>query len=213
MTTSLPYSHLGEALATDYFQVRDQFTDEQWEHFLATRRFVDDEVLPVIADYWDRAEFPFPLVDKMAKLDIIGGGIEGYGCPAMSPLAAGLVAMEISRGDGSLGAFLAIQSGLVMKAIHLLGSDEQRQRWLPGLARLHAFGAFGLTEPLHGSDSVALEATARRDRDEYVISGRKRWIGNASFADVTVVWARDSADARSRASSSKRAPPASGPRS
>ena len=102
--------------------------------------------------------------------------------------------MEINRGDGSLGAFLAIQSGLVMKAIHLLGSEEQRQRWLPRLARLDAFGAFALTEPLHGSDSVALEATARSDRDEYVISGHKRWIGNASFADVTVVWARDSAD-------------------
>jgi Acyl-CoA dehydrogenase, middle domain/Acyl-CoA dehydrogenase, N-terminal domain len=121
--------------------------------------------------------------------------------------------MEINRGDGSLGAFLAIQSGLVMKAIHLLGSDEQRQRWLPRLARLDAFGAFALTEPLHGSDSVALEATARRDRDEYVISGHKRWIGNASFADVTVVWARDSADGQVKGFLVEKGTPGFGPRS
>jgi glutaryl-CoA dehydrogenase len=188
------YPDVGLSRGTDYFLLHQELSADEREYWDRARGFVDHEVLPVIADYWDRAEFPFPLVDKMATLDIVGDGIDGYGCPAMSPLAAGLVHMEINRGDGSLGAFLAIQSGLVMKAIHLLGSEEQRQRWLPGLARLHAFGAFGLTEPLHGSDSVALEATARRDRDEYVISGHKRWIGNASFADVTVVWARDSDD-------------------
>jgi len=192
------YPDVGLSRGTDYFLLHQEISADEREHWNRARSFVDDEVLPVIADYWDRAEFPFPLVEKMAKLDIIGGGIEGYGCPAMSPLAAGLVHMEINRGDGSLGAFLVIQSGLVMKAIHLLGSDEQRQRWLPRLARLDAFGAFALTEPRHGSDSVALEATARRDRDEYVISGHKRWIGNASFADVTVVWARDSDDGQVR---------------
>ena len=112
----------------------------------------------------------------------------------MSPLAAGLVHMEINRGDGSLGAFLAIQSGLVMKAIHLLGSEDQRSRWLPPLARLDAIGAFALTEPLHGSDSVGLDSTAERKGDRWLLNGAKRWIGNASFADVNVVWARDSAD-------------------
>ena len=102
--------------------------------------------------------------------------------------------MELNRGDGSLGAFLAIQSGLVMQAIHLLGSEEQRRRWLPRMAALDAIGAFALTEPLHGSDAVALDSTARRDGDSYVLTGQKRWIGNASFADVVVVWARDAAD-------------------
>ena len=130
----------------------------------------------------------------MAKLGIVGDGIEGYGCPPMSPVAAGLVHKEINRGDGSLGAFLAIQSGLVMKSIDLLGSEEQRQQWLPGLARLDSVGAFALTEPLHGSDSVALEATARQSGNNWVISGSKRWIGNASFADVIIVWARSESD-------------------
>jgi glutaryl-CoA dehydrogenase len=112
----------------------------------------------------------------------------------MSPLARGLVNMELHRGDGSLGTFHAVQSGLAMKAIDMLGSEEQKERWLPRLAKLEAVGAFGLTEPEHGSDSVRLEASARRDGDEWVLDGAKRWIGNASIADVTVVWARDTED-------------------
>ena len=112
----------------------------------------------------------------------------------MSPLARGLVHMEVNRGDGSLGTFLGVQSGLAMKSINLLGSEEQKQRWLPGLARVEQTGAFALTEPDHGSDSVALETRARRDGDECVIDGAKRWIGNGSIADVVVVWARDEAD-------------------
>ena len=192
--TTLPYQHLGAALATDYFLVREQFTDEQWEHFLQTRRFVDDEVLPVINDYWERAELAWPLFQRLGELRLVGDDIEGYGCPGMSALASGLVHMEVNRGDGSLGTFLGVQSGLAMKAIHLLGSDEQRARWLPGMARVELTGAFALTEPNHGSDSVALETRARRDGDEYVLHGAKRWIGNGSVADVVVVWARDDAD-------------------
>jgi glutaryl-CoA dehydrogenase len=191
--TTLPYQHLGAALATDYFLVREQFTDEQWEHFLQTRRFVDDEVLPVINDYWERAELAWPLFQRLGELRLVGDDIEGYECPGMSALASGLVHMEVNRGDGSLGTFLGVQSGLAMKAIHLLGSDEQRARWLPGMARVELTGAFALTEPNHGSDSVALETRARRDGDEYVLHGAKRWIGNGSVADVVVVWARDDA--------------------
>ena len=135
-TQSLPYAHLGEALATDYFQVRDQFTDEQWEHFITTRRFVDEEVLPAINEYWEAAELPWPLMRRIAELGLYGEDIVGYGCPGMSPLARGLVNMEIHRGDGSLGTFLGVQSGLAMKSIALLGSEEQKQRWLPALAWL-----------------------------------------------------------------------------
>ncbi len=112
----------------------------------------------------------------------------------MSSLAWGLVHMEVNRGDGSLGTFLGVQAGLAMRAINLLGSDEQRERWLPAMARVERTGAFALTEPEHGSDSVALETRVRRDGDEYVIDGAKRWIGNGSVADVVVVWARDEAD-------------------
>jgi glutaryl-CoA dehydrogenase len=192
--TTLPYAHLGEALATDYFLVREQFTDEQWERFIATRRFVDQEVLPVINDYWQDAELPWPLMRRLADLELLGEDIQGYGCPGMSPLARGLVNMELHRGDGSLGTFLGVQSGLAMKSIALLGSEEQKERWLPALARLDAVGAFGLTEPGHGSDSVALETSARRDGDGWVLDGAKRWIGNGSIADVVVVWARSEED-------------------
>jgi glutaryl-CoA dehydrogenase len=191
MTDPMPYAHLGEALATDYFMVREQFSDEQWDLFIRTRRFVDQEVLPVINDYWERAELPWPLITRLAELGLVGEDIEGYGCPGMTALASGLVNMELHRGDGSLGTFLGVQSGLAMKAIAMLGSEEQKQRWLAPMARLEQIGAFALTEPTHGSDSVALETSARRAGDAYVIDGAKRWIGNATIAGVVVVWARD----------------------
>ena len=191
---ALPYAHLGDALATDYFHVRDQFDDEQWEHFMATRRFVDREVLPEINGYWEAAELPWPLMHRLAELGLLGEDIRGYGCPGMSPLARGLVNMELHRGDGSLGTFLGVQSGLAMKSIALLGSEEQKQRWLPAMAQLEAIGAFALTEPTHGSDSVALETSARCAGDGWVLEGAKRWIGNGSIADVVVVWARSEED-------------------
>jgi glutaryl-CoA dehydrogenase len=192
--TALPYAHLGDALATDYFHVRDQFTDEQWQHFIATRRFVDDEVLPAINEYWESAQLPWPLMRRIADLGLYGEDIQGFGCPGMSPLARGLVNMELHRGDGSLGTFLGVQSGLAMKSIALLGSEAQKARWLPAMAKLDAVGAFALTEPAHGSDSVALETRARRAGDAWVLDGTKRWIGNGSVADVIVVWARSDAD-------------------
>ena len=191
---AMPYEHLGESLATDYFFVREEFDDEQWAHFIETRRFVDSEVLPVINEYWEAAELPWPLMRRLPELGLLGEDIEGYGCPGMSPLARGLVNMELHRGDGSLGTFLGVQSGLAMKSIAMHGSEEQKERWLPAMADLDAIGAFGLTEPDHGSDSIALETTARRDGDEWVIDGAKRWIGNASIAHVTVIWARDTED-------------------
>jgi glutaryl-CoA dehydrogenase len=197
--TTVPYQHLGAALATDYFFVREQFSDEQWEHFLRTRRFVDDEVLPAINDYWERAELPWPLMRRLVDLDLYGEDIHGHGCPGMSPLARGLVNMELHRGDGSLGTFLGVQSGLAMKSIDLLGSEAQKERWLPAMARLEAIGAFALTEPEHGSDSVALETSARREGDSWVLDGAKRWIGNGSIADVVVVWARSDEDGQVKA--------------
>jgi glutaryl-CoA dehydrogenase len=190
------YDGIGRSLGTDYFRIADQLTREERGYWRRTRDFVDEEVLPVINDYWERAEFPWPLVKRLAKLDIVGDGIEGYGCPRMSPIATGLVHMEINRGDGSLGTFLGVQAGLAMQSIAMLGSEEQKRRWLPAMARLDKIGAFALTEPQHGSDSVSLETSARRDGDEWVINGAKKWIGNGTIADVVVVWARDTADGR-----------------
>lgn len=185
---------VGRSLSTDYFGLQDQLRPDELELLLRTRAFVDDEVLPVIGGCWERAEFPRALAKRLGELGLVGDGIEGYGCTPMSPTGAGLVHMELHRGDGSLGTFLGVQAGLAMKSIVLLGSDEQRQRWLPGLAAVELFGAFALTEPRHGSDSVALETTARRDGSDYVLDGRKRWIGNGGIADVIVVWARDTGD-------------------
>jgi glutaryl-CoA dehydrogenase len=189
-----PPVDLGKALGTDSFLLREDLTPAELDYLTRTRRFVEEEVLPVINDYWERAEFPADLCRRLGELGLVGDGLEGYGCPDMSPLAAGLINMELSRGDGSLGTFLGVQAGLAMRSIHTLGSEEQKQRWLPPMARVEKLGAFALTEPEHGSDSVALETTARRDGDEYVIDGVKRWIGNGSVADVVVVWARDAED-------------------
>jgi glutaryl-CoA dehydrogenase len=188
------YQDIGKSLGTDYFRIADQLTDEERGYLRRTREFVDEEVLPAINGYWEKAEFPWPLIEKMAKLGIVGEGIQGYGCPPMSPIATGLIAMELNRGDGSLGTFLGVQAGLAMQSIAMLGSEEQKQRWLPPMAALDKLGAFALTEPLHGSDSVALETSARREGDEWVINGSKKWIGNGTIADVVVVWARDTAD-------------------
>jgi len=188
---------IGRSLGTDYFGLRDELTDAEREYLKITRAFVDTEVLPVISGYWERAEFPWPLIKKMGTLGIVGDGIEGYGCPPMSPVAGGLIHMELNRGDGSLGTIHAVQAGLAMRSIWLLGSEEQKNRWLPGMARLDLLGAFALTEPEHGSDAVALETAAVRDGEGgYVVDGQKRWIGNGTLADVIVVWARDTTDGR-----------------
>jgi glutaryl-CoA dehydrogenase len=185
---------VGRSLSTDYFGLRDQLGPDELDHLMRARTFVDDEVLPVIGGYWERAEFPLELMKRLGELRLVGDGIEGYGCPPMSATSSGLINMELNRGDGSLGTFLGVQSGLAMKSIALLGSEEQKSRWLPGLASVDLLGAFALTEPLHGSDSVALETSARRDGSDYVLNGEKRWIGNGTVADVLVVWARDSVD-------------------
>jgi glutaryl-CoA dehydrogenase len=175
----------------DYYRLDDTLSGSDRELRDRIRAFADRDVLPVINDYWERAEFPFELVPKLAELQLAGTTIEGHGCPGMSRLAAGIVARELARADGSLNTFFGVHSGLAMGTIDLLGSEEQKAKWLPPMARLEKIGAFGLTEPEHGSDSVSLETTARRESDEYVLNGAKRWIGNASVADVTVIWARD----------------------
>ncbi len=187
---------LARACGTDYYLLEDLLTDAERDVRDRVRAFVDTEVTPVINGYWDKAEFPFALIPKIARLAIIGTTIEGYGCPGLSRLAAGLVTREVSRGDGSVNTFIGVHSGLAMGTIHLLGSDEQKQRWLPAMARLDSVGAFALTEPKHGSDSVALETTARRDGHEpdgysaEVITGKigKRavWQADVVLGDVRV---------------------------
>jgi hypothetical protein len=134
--------------------------------------------------------FPHELVPKLAELNIAGFQINGCGCPGMSNVTAGLVILELGRGDLSMATFAGVHSALAMMSIALCGSEEQKQRFLPEMARLEKVGAFGLTEPYHGTDVVALDTTVRRDGDSYVLNGHKRWIGNATFADYVIIWAR-----------------------
>jgi glutaryl-CoA dehydrogenase len=175
---------------TDFYRMDALLTQDERAVRDRVRAFGERDVLPIINDYWERAEFPFALIPKLAALDIAGGAIQGYGCPGLSAVAVGLIGMEMARIDGSISTFFGVHSGLAMTTIALLGSEEQRRRWLPAMARMELIGAFGLTEPEHGSDAVALETSAVRDGDAYLLHGEKRWIGNASFADLVIIWAR-----------------------
>lgn len=163
------------------------------------RRFALETVEPVINDHWERAEFPYEILPALRDTGVVGTYIQGYGCPGMSRLEAGLVAREMGRVDGSVNTFLGVHANLGMGSIYILGNEEQRQRWLPAMARLEKTGAFALTEPAHGSDSVSLETSARRDGDSWIIDGHKRWIGNGAAGDVIVLYARDEADGQVKA--------------
>lgn len=180
--------------ASDYFHLDDDLTSEEIAIRDKVRDFAENRVLPVINGYWERAEFPYELLPGLAGLGIIGTFIQGYGCPGMSRKAAGMVAREMARADGSINTFLGVHSNLCMGTLSMLGSEEQKQRWLPSLARIETTGAFALTEPDHGSDSVALETSARRAGDEWILEGHKRWIGNGHAADVIVLFARNAED-------------------
>src|SRR5713101_2933308 len=190
---------IGLARETDYYLMKDQLTQDELGLLYKVRQFAETEILPVASSYWERDEFPFELVPKLAGLNIVGDTMAGYGTTPMSAVGAGLVMYEVSRVDGSLGTFLGVHVGLAMQSIYLLGSEEQKQRWLPPMARMEKIGAFALTEPEHGSDSVALETTARRDGSQWVLNGRKRWIGNAVWCEVIVVYARDTQDGQVKA--------------
>jgi len=186
----VPDYDVSAPLDTDYYGVFDGISAADRAVWERARAFTD-EAVPQMNDYWDRAEYPLHLVKRMGELDLLSDGLHVPGQEPMSPLAAGLVNMEVSRGDGSLGTVIAVQGGLAMRSIAYFGSQEQQDRWLGPLARGEEFGAFALTEPDHGSDSVSLETTAVLDGDEFVLNGEKKWIGNGSVGGVTVVWARD----------------------
>lgn len=163
------------------------------------RSFGQSYVTPVINKYWEEGRFPYQVVPGLRDLGIVGTFIDGYGCPGFSRRTAGLVAREMGRIDGSINTFLGVHSNLCMGSIYMLGNEEQRQRWLPAMAQLEKTGAFALTEPEHGSDSVSLETSARKEGGAWVLNGHKRWIGNGHAADVVVIYARDDADGQVKA--------------
>lgn len=156
------------------------------------RQWVQSVVLPSINTYWDKAEFPREIVNRLTELPIIGGMLpREYGGPGLDALSMGLICYELAKGDGSIGTFFGVHSGLAMGTIGLLASEDQKARWLPGMIRLEKIGAFGLTEPERGSAAVDVQTRARRDGNHYVLNGAKRWIGNAEIADLLIIWARD----------------------
>jgi glutaryl-CoA dehydrogenase len=159
------------------------------------REFMEKEVEPVINRYWTREEFPHDLIPGLSQLGVAGLAYSGYGCGGRGCLLDGMVAMELARVDPSIATFMGVHGGLAMGSVYLCGSEEQKQRWLPAMARMEKIGAFGLTEPDVGSGVArGLTTTARRDGDEWVLDGQKKWIGNATFADYVVIWARDVED-------------------
>ena len=183
-----------QPLDIDFAGAFADVTEEERAWQLAVRRFVQDEVLPVIDGYWERYEVPMDLVKRMAELDFLRDGVDVPGYPKISKMAEGLAAMEMSRGDGSVTTICGVQGGLALRSIVMLGSDEQIEQYAGPMARGEILGAFALTEPTHGSDSVGLETTAVRETrdgvDGYVINGEKKWIGFGSIGDISVVWAR-----------------------
>ena len=179
----------------DFYHIASTLSEADQAFLKQIRMFLQAEVTPIINYYWTREEFPHQLVPKLAELGIGGLPYQGYGCPGKSTLLDGFVSMELARVDSSLATFFGVHSGLTMGSIYLCGSEEQKEKWLPPMSRFEKIGVFGLTEPEVGSGVArGLTTTARREGDEWVLNGRKKWIGNATFADVIVIWAVDEAD-------------------
>lgn len=174
---------------SDYYAVFTDIPADDRAAWDRAKAYVD-EVAPQMAEAWDRSEYPLEAARRMGELDLVVDGIDHPALTRFSPLAAGLVNMEISRGDGSLGTILAVQGGLALRTLALFGSPAQQERWLTALADGSVLGSFALTEPDHGSDSVSLETVARRDGEDWVIRGAKKWIGNGASGGITFVWAR-----------------------
>src|SRR5690554_2097829 len=174
----------------DFYDISLKLTPQQRELQIKVRNFMEDEIRPIANEYWNRAEFPFEIIPKMAELNICGLTIDGYGASNESFVMEGIIAMEMARVDVSISTFFKVHSGLAMGSIAVCGSEEQKREWLPKMARLELIGAFGLTEPEVGSAVAGgLGTTCRKEGDEWILNGQKKWIGNATFADVIIIWA------------------------
>ena len=182
---------------TDFYSFELLLDDDERTVLHGVRDFMRSEVAPIVNEHWSKSTFPFEVVPGLRQLGIAGLPYRGYGCPGRSYLLDGMVAMELARWDPSIATFNGVHAGLSMGSIYLCGNDEQRERFLPEMARYDKIGAFGLTEPDVGSGtSGGLTTTARREGDTWILNGQKKWIGNATFGDLTVIWAKDVADGR-----------------
>ena len=177
--------------AVDFYRIDDMLNDEERMIRDTVRRFVDDRVIPIIDEHFEKASFPTQLIPEMAKIGLFGGNLpEEYGCANMNNVSYGLVMQELERGDSGLRSFVSVQGALTMYPIFAFGSEEQKRSWLPLLAKGEKIGCFGLTEPDHGSDPAGMETRARRTGKGWVLNGTKRWITNGSISDVAIVWAK-----------------------
>jgi glutaryl-CoA dehydrogenase len=174
----------------DFYRVDDLLTEEERLVRSTVSRFVDDRFLPIVADHYERARFPMEVVPELARLGVFGMHLQGYGAAGLSNVMYGLACEELERGDSGLRSFVSVQGSLCMFPIHRYGSEEQKQRWLPFMARGEVIGCFGLTEPEFGSNPAGMATRARRDGGDWVITGTKRWITNGNLAHLAIVWAR-----------------------
>ena len=174
----------------DLYDIRSELTEDEVMVKDTVGRFVDDRVIPLMREAFENHEFPRHLVGEVAELGLLGSSIDGYDCAGLNSVSYGLICQELERGDSGLRSFVSVQSSLVMFPIHAYGSEEQKDRWLPAMARGEAIGCFGLTEPHGGSDPGNMKTHAKRDGDDWIINGSKMWITNATIADAAVVWAR-----------------------
>jgi len=173
----------------DLFDIRSQLSEEEVMVQDTVARFVDESVLPIIGECFEDGRFPSELVPQLAELGMLGSSIDGYGCAGLNSVSYGLICQELERGDSGLRSFASVQSSLVMYPIHAFGSEAQKERWLPPMARGEVIGCFGLTEPHGGSDPSNMKTRAKRDGNDWVINGSKMWITNGTIADVALVWA------------------------
>src|SRR5579871_917640 len=180
---------------SDFYELAETLPAEELAVLKQVRAFMEKNVAPILTKYWVEDAFPFEILPAIKELNIGGVAMNGYGCRGGSPLLVGLLAMELARFDASIATFVGVHTGLAMGSIYLGGSEEQKQKWLPPMARWEKIGCFGLTEPLVGSGaSGGLTTTAERDGDTWIINGQKKWIGNSPWCDISVIWARDVAD-------------------
>ncbi len=173
----------------DLYDIRSELSEDEVMVKDSVARFVDERAIPVMREAFEKHEFPRHLVGEVAGLGLLGSSIDGYDCAGLNSVSYGLICQELERGDSGLRSFVSVQSSLVMFPIHAYGSEEQKQRWLPAMARGEAIGCFGLTEPHGGSDPGNMKTHAKRDGDDWVLNGAKMWITNATIADAAVVWA------------------------
>ncbi|HET6565872.1 MAG TPA: acyl-CoA dehydrogenase family protein, partial [Xanthomonadales bacterium] len=174
----------------DLYDVASLLTEEEKMIRDSVARFVDERALPIIAEHFDNATFPAELVSEIADLGLLGSSLEGYGCAGLNAVSYGLICQELERCDSGLRSFVSVQSSLCMYPIYAYGTEEQKQRWLPGMARGEIIGCFGLTEPQGGSDPANMKTHAKRDGDDWLVNGAKMWITNGNIADIAIVWAR-----------------------